>query len=92
MIRINAFFQVNEGANEQFLEAIKPLVTESQKEAGCIAYDLFASTTRPDVYIMCETWADQAAVDVHNASAHFTTIVPLAAAFCSAKKIEQFEM
>ncbi|MFR9503225.1 MAG: putative quinol monooxygenase [Rikenellaceae bacterium] len=91
MIRINAFFQVNEGANEQFLAAITPLVEESQKESGCIAYDLFASTTRPDVYIMCETWADAAAVEAHDASAHFTSIVPTLGAFCTSK-IEKFEM
>ncbi|MFI3332462.1 MAG: putative quinol monooxygenase [Rikenellaceae bacterium] len=92
MIRINAFFQVNEGANEQFLAAIKPLVEASQAEEGCIAYDLFASTTRPDVYLMCETWADQAAIDAHNASAHFTTVVPQLGELCSYKKIEQLNM
>ncbi len=92
MIRINAFFQVKEGANEQFLAAIGPLVEASQKEEGCIAYDLFASTSRPDVYLMCETWADQAAIDAHNASAHFTTIVPQVGEFCSDKKIEVFNM
>ncbi|MFI3286656.1 MAG: putative quinol monooxygenase [Rikenellaceae bacterium] len=91
MIRINAFFQVNEGANEQFLAAITPLVEASQKEAGCIAYDLFASTSRPDVYIMCETWADAAAVETHNASAHFTTIVPTLGALCTSK-VEKFDM
>ncbi len=92
MIRINAFFQINEGANEQFLAAITPLVEASQKEAGCIAYDLFASSTRADVYLMCETWADQAAIDAHNASAHFTSIVPSLGEFCSKTKIENFDM
>lgn len=91
MIRINAFFQVNEGANEKFLEAIKPLVEESQKEAGCIAYDLFASSTRPDVFMMCETWADAAAVEAHDASAHFTSIVPALGEFCTVK-VEKFDM
>ncbi len=91
MIRINAFFQVNEGATEKFLETIKPLVVESQKEAGCIAYDLFASSTRPDVFMMCETWVDAAAVEAHDASAHFTSIVPSLGALCSSK-IEKFEM
>ncbi len=85
MIRINAFFQVNEGATEQFLAVVNPLVAESQKEAGCIAYDLFASTSRPDVYMMCETWADQAAVDAHNASAHFTTAISALGELCAAK-------
>ncbi len=91
MIRINAFFQVNAGSIEQFTTTIKPLVEESQKEAGCIAYDLFASSTRADVFMMCETWADAAALEAHEASAHFTAIIPELGALC-ATKIEKFEM
>ncbi|MFI3324425.1 MAG: putative quinol monooxygenase [Rikenellaceae bacterium] len=92
MIRINAFFQINEGATEQFLAVVNPLVAASQAEAGCIAYDLFASTSRPDVYIMCETWADAAAVEAHNASAHFTAAHPLLGEVCSVVKVESFDM
>ncbi len=91
MIRINAFFQVNEGAKEQFLAVVNPLVEASQKEAGCIAYDLFASTSRPDVYLMCETWADAAAVESHNASEHFNTAISALGDLCTSK-VEKFNM
>ncbi len=91
MIRINAFFQVNEGAQEQFLATVNTLVEASQKEAGCIAYDLFASTSRPDVYLMCETWADEASLEAHNASTHFTTAIPALGDLCSSK-IEKLNM
>ncbi len=91
MKRINAFFQVNEGATEQFLEVCKVLVAESQKEAGCIAYDLFASTTRSDVFIMCETWKDDEAIKSHNSSAHFKVGIEKLAPLCTSK-IEIFEM
>ncbi len=91
MIRVNAFFQVNEGANEQFLAAVNPLVAASQKENGCIAYDLFASSTRPDVYLICETWADAAALEVHSQTAHFTTAIAALGDLCMSK-IEKFDM
>ncbi len=91
MLRINAFFQVNEGAKEQFLAAAQPLVAGSQKEAGCIAYDLFASTTRPDVYLMCETWADAEALRIHEETEHFVAAFPVLEA-TSTIKIEKFEM
>lgn len=91
MIRINAFFQVNEGANEQFLATVNPLVEASQKEAGCIAYDLFASTSRPDVYLICETWADAAAIESHSASAHFVKAISALGELCTSK-IEKFDM
>ncbi len=91
MIRINAFFQVNEGAKEQFLSVCKVLVAESQKEAGCIAYDLFASETRGDVFIMCETWKDAEAIEFHNASAHFKAAVAQLGEICTLK-VETFPM
>ncbi|MFR9523467.1 MAG: putative quinol monooxygenase [Rikenellaceae bacterium] len=91
MIRVNAFFQVNEGAAEQFLAAVKPLVAGSQAEAGCIAYDLFESTTRPGVYIICETWADDAALAAHNQTPHFTTAIAALGDLCTSK-IEKFDM
>ncbi len=91
MIRINAFFQVKEGAREQFLAACEPLVAASQKEAGCIAYDLFASETRSDVFLMCETWKDAEAIEIHNASEHFKTGIAQLGELCTSK-IETFDM
>ncbi|MFI3317330.1 MAG: putative quinol monooxygenase [Rikenellaceae bacterium] len=91
MIRVNAFFQVNEGCKEQFLAAVNPLVAASQAEAGCIAYDLFASSTRGDVFLMCETWADDAALEAHNQTAHFTEAIAALGDLCSSK-IEKFDM
>lgn len=91
MIRINVFFQVNEGSKEEFLAVVNPLVVESNKEEGCIAYDLFASTSRPDVYLMCETWADAAAVASHDSSAHFQAAAAKLGALCTLK-VEKLEM
>ncbi|MFI3269531.1 MAG: putative quinol monooxygenase [Rikenellaceae bacterium] len=91
MKRINAFFQVNEGSREQFLAVCEPLVAASQQEAGCIAYDLFASTTRGDVFLMCETWKDAEAIELHNASAHFQTAIAQLGDLCTSK-IEVLDM
>lgn len=91
MIRINAFFQVNEGAHEEFMAAVKPLVAASQAEAGCIAYDIFQSQTREDVFLMCETWKDAEAVELHNASEHFKVGIAALGSLCTSK-IEKFDM
>lgn len=56
MIRLNCFFQANDG--EQYktaLQAAVALTEYSQKHEGCIAYDVFQSTTRNDVFLICET-------------------------------------
>ena len=105
MIRLNVFIKVDESRREAVIEAAKKLVASSLEDKGCIAYDIFASQTRPDVLMICETWSDQtrpdvlmicetwsdaAALDVHQKSAHFTTLVPEIESMAQ-MKIESFE-
>lgn len=75
MIRINCFFQANENQYGEALEAAIALTAASQQDAGVISYDCFESATRADVFMICETWENQAALDAHKASAHFQTYV-----------------
>ena len=56
MIRLNVFVRVNESNREEAIKAAKELTACSLKEEGCIAYDTFVSSTRPDVFMICETW------------------------------------
>lgn len=90
MIRLNVFIKVDESNREAVIEAAKKLVASSLEDKGCIAYDIFASQTRPDVLMICETWSDAAALDVHQKSAHFTTLVPEIESMAQ-MKIESFE-
>ena len=50
MIRLNVFIQVNESNRNAVLETAKELVAQSLNDKGCIAYDIFESATRKDVY------------------------------------------
>ena len=76
MIRLNVFIQVNKENSEALLNAAKQLVETSRTENGCVAYDLFASATRDDVYMICETWDDAEVLAKHEQSEHFRTLVP----------------
>ena len=76
MIRLNVFIQVKEENHAALEAAAKELVAASLKDKGCIAYDLFQSSTRADVLMICETWADAESLAAHEASSHFTTLVP----------------
>ncbi|WP_177604684.1 putative quinol monooxygenase [uncultured Phocaeicola sp.] len=89
MIRLNVFIQVEEKNHEAVVLAAKELVEASLKDKGCVAYDLFQSTTRPDVLMICETWADEASLSAHEASTHFTTLVPKIQSL-AAMKLEKF--
>lgn len=75
MIRLNVFVQAAADTMDEALSAAKKLTECSLKDAGCVAYDTFRSETRPDVFMICETWADQASLDAHSASDHFKKYV-----------------
>ena len=68
MIRLNCFISVKEENREDVLKAARRLTEASLKQAGCIAYDIFESATRPEVLMFCETWKDQNSLDAHATS------------------------
>ena len=90
MLRLNCFFQANEGMYDAALEAALVLTAHSVKEEGCIAYDTFESATRPDVFMICETWADADALAKHMAGDVFKTQVARLEEL-GRMKLEQFE-
>ena len=101
MLRLNVFIRVAAENRAATLQAAKELVAASLSDKGCIAYDVFESATRPDVLMICETWADdvlmicetwadQPSLDAHQKSAHFTTLVPRIESL-GEMKLEQFE-
>lgn len=76
MIAIVAKFMVQEGQEEKFLTLVNKLSTASNKESGCIEYILHKNVEKENTYCILEKWKDQAAIDKHNESKHFTDIVP----------------
>ncbi len=90
MIRLNCFFQAKKGHYNEALEAAILLTAASQKHGGCIAYDVFESATRKDVFMICETWADQASLDAHSKTDEFAQYVSCMEV-CGELKLEKFE-
>ena len=77
MIRLNGFFQVKAGVSEAQLKALTDeLVEKSLNDEGNHGYELFHSSTRPDVYLFCETWESEELLNKHSHSEHFTRLVP----------------
>ncbi len=90
MIRLNVFIQVSAERRAATLEAAKALTACSLQDKGCIAYDIFESATRPDVLLICETWADADALAAHSATEHFERYVGQIEQL-GQMKLEQFE-
>ena len=90
MIRLTVFIQVDEKNRAELVAAAKELVAASQKDSGCISYDLFESATRPDVLMICETWKDDESLSAHSQAPHFTRLVPKIESL-GTMKTERFE-
>ena len=63
---INASFFIKEDQRENFLSDTKELISETRKEEGCLAYNLYESLEERNAFIMVEIWKDQAAINTHN--------------------------
>ncbi len=90
MIRLNCFFQAKDSDNfTTALEAAKALTEASLHHEGVVAYDVFASATRADVFMICETWQNQEVLDKHSATPEFKKWVGVMEQ-CGLLKLESF--
>jgi quinol monooxygenase YgiN len=71
------------------LAAAKALTEKSLHHEGVVAYDVFASATRPDVFMICETWQNQEVLDRHSATPEFKENVGIIQR-CGKMKLESF--
>ena len=76
MIKILAKRLVREDCVEEYLRTAEALIAASQAEPGCVSYTLNRCVENPRQFCFVEIWKDQAAIDAHNASEHFTRLVP----------------
>ena len=93
MIKIIAKTTVSTEKLDEFVALAKPLVAASQAEDGNIFYNLHQSQSHPEKVVFIEAWKDQEAIDRHNASSHFTTVLPQLASLCSTEmSIEKYDV
>lgn len=76
MIKIVAKNHVKPECVQAFKDAAKELIEKSRQEEGNIFYTLNVSKNNPNTLVFIEAWKDQAAIDFHNQTDHFTSIVP----------------
>jgi len=79
MIGLIARLKVQPGKGAEFEALFKTLaakVTSDANEPGNLLYQLTKSRSDPNEYVVLELYRDQAAVDAHPKTAHFTEIFP----------------
>ena len=82
MIKIFAKMLVKEECIDKFIELAKELVEKSRAEEGNVFYSINQSVENNCIFAFIECWKDQAAIDFHNATPHFTGIVPQLGSLC----------
>jgi quinol monooxygenase YgiN len=77
MLKVIAQDFIKPEAVDTVLPLYRELVAATRAEPLCIAYDLFEDRKDPGHFIFVEEWPDQAALDAHCQTEHFTRLVPL---------------
>ena len=75
MIKIVAKNPVKQENKAKFIETVKELIEKSRAEEGCISYNLYESLDGKYLTFI-EEWKDEKAIETHNNSDHFKSIVP----------------
>jgi quinol monooxygenase YgiN len=76
MIRLNVFVTVAPEYLDEVVAGLNEMGAASRAEEGCQRYDIFQNTVAPDRLIIVETWESDAALEAHQKTPHYTTILP----------------
>lgn len=77
MIRMNVSLLIEDSDRRKpLIDTATELVELSLHDKGCISYDLYASTTADDRFLIYETWESEEDLNAHMASEHFRRLVP----------------
>lgn len=74
-LKIIAAIVVKATYQKEMEEILHTVVDETRKEDGNVSYDLHQDCQNSLKYTILETWKSQAAIDLHNESAHFEAFV-----------------
>ena len=89
---INIFVTINVTADKRakVLELLAELTAASQKENGNLRYQYYLHQTDPAQIVICERWENAAVLAAHEATKHFTTLLPQIGDLASSVDIDKF--
>lgn len=71
MIVLNVFFKIRQASEKEFLQELRTMVSESNKEAGCSFYQLWKNDSDPKTYTLIEHWDNSEVLKKHQGTAHW---------------------
>lgn len=79
MIKIVVKKKIKEGKLDEAIKLYEEMVSAFQKEEGCIQYNLYQDNNDRSILFIIEEWENEEVLEKHNASEHFTRLVPMIA-------------
>lgn len=75
VVYLQPAFVAQSGQEEALRQALILLTGQSRKEVGCLEYSLLEDPDDPARLSIYERWADRAAIDAHDRTAHVAAFV-----------------
>lgn len=77
---------------DEALKLYLELVLESQKEIGCISYNLFQDINDSTILTMIEEWENTESLENHMKTEHFKKIVPEISKLRKSSEINKYKI
>jgi quinol monooxygenase YgiN len=88
MIYVVATLVAKPDKHADLLAGAKICIAATQKEAGCISYDLLHSITEPNTFVFVERWETRESLTVHSKSGHLKVWRAVSNECITSRKIE----
>ena len=89
---INIFVTINVTADKRakLLQLLAEVTAASEKDKNNLPYQYYLHPTDPAQIIICERWENAAVLAAHEATKHFTTLLPQIGDLASSVDIDKF--
>lgn len=85
-------FVAKKGSEEALKALLSMMVAPSQAEKGCLFYSISQYQTKPDTFLVLESWENEEALKAHQHSAHYAHYKAHYEPFCASKHSEDLEL
>ena len=85
-------FIAKKGSEAKMKELLSAMVIPSKAEQGCLFYEIFQYKNELQRFMAVETWENEAALDGHKASAHYSVYKSSYEPYCDDKYSDELEV
>lgn len=64
-------FVAKDDSIEELKKLLQDMVMPSRAEKGCLLYNIYQMDSKPNTFVVIETWADEESLKGHQESAHY---------------------